>query len=177
MGGTAPTGSIASTGFGGGAEMSGGGYGWETYTLVLADGVTEVSGRLRGASIEVVAAADNFVFRHRRAILDALDVEAAAIDQSFFFPAPSVAAPRNRYDCDGGDDENALTAMVAKKTLPVSPVPGGAALALSTISHVLRRLGAPLSVVTGPLYLSSHLVEETEELLDDASDATFWVGG
>jgi hypothetical protein len=34
-------------------------------TVVLSDGVTEVEGRLKGTSADLVSAADNFVFRNQ----------------------------------------------------------------------------------------------------------------
>ena len=84
-------------------------------TIVLADGFTEVTGLLKGSATELVAVADNFIFR-------------------------------NLDECLAALDGVAKTLAVAETDLP-----------LSTISHALRRLGAPLSVVTGPLYLWSHM--------------------
>ena len=70
-------------------------------TIAASNGYESILGLLLdgGASVDVVAAGDNFVFRHRRAILDALDAEAAAIDRRLLFPAAAEYG-------DNGNDEN-----------------------------------------------------------------------
>jgi len=70
------------------------------------------------------------------AILDALDAVAFAIHGTLAAdPSPaSGAAPSSAW-----------------------PLPSPRDLPLATISNALRRLGAPLSPTTGPLYLASHL--------------------